>query len=741
MLKPKNAVVNLPIYAAPPEGRMGSLRLDFNENTQGASPKVLAALRAVTAAECGCYPEYDELKKALARYLGLDTAMVLPTNGSDEAIKIVFETFVSKNDKVILLTPTFSMYEVYATLAEANQVVIPFAECDDFAYPVEAILNAIDGETKLVVLATPNNPTGSTIAREDLIRIIEKNPNTAILIDEAYAAFANSSSTDLAAKYSNVLVTQTFSKDFGLAGLRIAYLVSQAANVHWLKRVINPYSVNRFAVVAAMAALEDQAFLKQHVEEAIMARNFFASKMAELGYKTYPSQANFLLVNFGKDAEAILDRLRKSNILVRNKSGLVRISFGSIQEAQQVLEAISAPKTALIFDMDGVLVDDSLSYLECIKKTVEQLLGQSIDNAVVKAAKAGGGCNDDYDCVAKILAENGKVVPPETIAELFDAYYETFKFQETWLIDEAILANLRTKYSLGICTGRPKRDAVDALQRFSKTHVFDIVITRDDVDKGKPDPEGLNKIRSTLNATKAIFIGDNPDDALAAERAGYAFIKATPSTPTAWLLGEINRLMNPTKREAYIERRTKETDIIANLNIDGMGQACIQTGIGFFDHMLDAFTKHGGFDLKITCQGDLHIDQHHTVEDVGIVLGEAFAKALGDKRGIARSGYFVFPMDESLAICALDLSNRPHLTCNIEVGALRIGDFDTLNLSNFFSGFVKGAQVNLHVQVPYGMDPHHKVEALFKAFGKALSMACTLDATRTGVIPSTKGLL
>ncbi len=194
-------------------------------------------------------------------------------------------------------------------------------------------------------------------------------------------------------------------------------------------------------------------------------------------------------------------------------------------------------------------------------------------------------------------------------------------------------------------------------------------------------------------------------------------------------------------RSAEMNRITKETQIDLKLKLDGKGVSKIETGIGFFDHMLELFAKHGGFDLEITAKGDLQVDQHHTVEDVGIALGEAFLKALGDKKGINRTGFFVFPMDEALSICAVDLSNRAYLEYKMKMGPRKLGEFETVNLPNFFAGFVNGARLNLHIVLKYGKDPHHKAEACFKAFGKAMRMACSLDPAMKGIIPSTKGVI
>jgi imidazoleglycerol-phosphate dehydratase len=195
------------------------------------------------------------------------------------------------------------------------------------------------------------------------------------------------------------------------------------------------------------------------------------------------------------------------------------------------------------------------------------------------------------------------------------------------------------------------------------------------------------------------------------------------------------------KRIVEISRITKETEIRLRINLDGKGISEINTGIGFFDHMLETFAKHGCFDLTLQAKGDLAVDQHHTVEDIGIVLGEAFLKALGNKKGINRTGYFVFPMDEALSICAVDLSGRAFLGYRMKVPQRKIGDFETLNLQNFFAGFVNGARLNLHLVLAYGKDPHHKIETCFKALGKAMRMACSLDPTLKGMIPSTKGAL
>jgi imidazoleglycerol-phosphate dehydratase len=194
-------------------------------------------------------------------------------------------------------------------------------------------------------------------------------------------------------------------------------------------------------------------------------------------------------------------------------------------------------------------------------------------------------------------------------------------------------------------------------------------------------------------------------------------------------------------RSATIHRKTNETDIRLKLNLDGRGKSRVTTGIRFFDHMLDLVARHGAFDLEIAAKGDLDVDQHHTVEDVGIALGEALLKALGSKRGILRAGYFLMPMDETLAAAAVDLSGRPYCVINAKISSKRIGDFQTELTEDFFQGFAQAARANVHLRVLYGRSSHHQVEAMFKAFARALRFAVSRDKRLRSILPSTKGLL
>ena len=194
-------------------------------------------------------------------------------------------------------------------------------------------------------------------------------------------------------------------------------------------------------------------------------------------------------------------------------------------------------------------------------------------------------------------------------------------------------------------------------------------------------------------------------------------------------------------RTSLVERNTAETHIEIGLTIEGRGQYTVSTGIRFFDHMLELFTRHGAFDLRLECKGDLDVDQHHTVEDVGIALGKAFDQALGDKKGILRAGYFLMPMDETLGVAAVDLSGRIAAVIKTKVKTRLVGDLQSELVNDFFEGFAQGARANVHLKVMYGRSSHHKIEALFKAFARALRVACSRDRQLGDMLPSTKGLL
>ena len=398
----------------------------------------------------------------------------------------------------------------------------------------------------MVFLTNPNNPTGVSMPLDAIRTLAGRVPQGAIVfVDEAYAEFAGTSFIPELPSFPNVIVGRTFSKAFGLAGIRIGCLVGAPETMDPIRRAVPVYSVNIAAAVAVQAALRDLDHLNGYLRQVIESKAMLYAACDRLGLSYWKSASNFVLV--------------------------------------------------------------------CAGDRTEQL---------VKGAFARG------------------VYHPRPI-------------------DRTRLRRLH-----------PHR------HRRRRTHAP--VHRRD--------------------------------------RRGPV-------------------------RRAVIDRRTTETRIALAIGLDGKGTYRVRTGIRFLDHMLELVARHGAFDLRIDATGDLDVDQHHTVEDLGIALGEAVSQALGNRRGINRAGYFVMPMDETLAVAAIDLGGRPHAVVDLAVKVVRVGDLQTELVHDFFEGFAIGARANVHVKVLYGRSSHHKIEAVFKAFARALRVACARDKRLARMLPSTKGLL
>jgi len=344
VLSPAARVRRRQPYRPPLAGRTG-LRLDFNENTVGCSPRVLAALGGLSAAALTRYPERAPVEAALARHFGLAPEQVLLTNGLDEAIQTVCHTYLDKGAELLLPVPTYAMYEVYAAATPAG--IRRIAPAPGFAFPLRRLLAAVRPATRLIAIANPNSPTGQAATRAELVRVLEAAPHAAVLVDEAYFHFHGETVLDLVGRVPNLIVARTFSKAYGLAGLRVGWLAAAAAQMTWLRRGISPYSVNAAALAAAGAVLEDEAFLHAYVTEVLAARELFEAGLRRLGLAFWPSQANFVLVNAGARHASVVNGLRARGILVRDRSsdpgcaGCARITLGTRAQARRTLAALT----------------------------------------------------------------------------------------------------------------------------------------------------------------------------------------------------------------------------------------------------------------------------------------------------------------------------------------------------------------------------------------------------------------
>lgn len=335
----------------PPLGSRDAMRLDFNENTLECSPQVLKALANIAAQDLTKYPERESVEAKVATYLGLTPAQAVLTNGVDEAIHVLCETFLDNGDELLLPVPTYTMYEVYASSTDATLRTVQADE--DFSFPYEKLLAAITPKTKLIAIANPNSPTGSIVSREQILEIAARAPQAIVLVDEAYFHFYGETVADLIGKVPNLMLARTFSKAYGLAGLRIGLLAGSEEVMRWIRRVLSPYSVNSLALACLPAALQDEAYLNWYVDQVSIARTEFKAALRETGLRFWPTQANFVLVFIGEKHRQFTEEMRKRGILVRDRSadpgcdGCVRITIGTRQQMQTAREALSESLTAI----------------------------------------------------------------------------------------------------------------------------------------------------------------------------------------------------------------------------------------------------------------------------------------------------------------------------------------------------------------------------------------------------------
>ncbi len=515
-------------------------------------------------------PHQKELKARLAAIKGIPAESIFLGNGSDEAIDLVYRVFCEPGkSSAVSIAPSYGMYEVAAGMNDVEFRKVQLGE--DFSLPVAEMLSATDGSTRLMFICSPNNPTGNSFPKERIVELL-RTFNGIVVLDEAYIDFSEQASlASLVNEYPNLVVLQTLSKAWGMAGLRIGIAVADPAVIALMSKVKYPYNINVLAQRMALTKLDPAA--KEAAVAEIIGQRFRLVKALSacpLVRKIYPSDANFLLVRFDNPGE-VYDRLLAEKVIVRDRSrvkgceGCLRITVGTPVENDRLLRALGL----------------------CGGKAVQSAAGQ---------ASAGQSLADRAPAGTEILGE----------------------------------------------------------------------------------------------------------------------------------------------RHVRIFRKTKETGVLVDLDLDGPSKSQISTGLKFFDHMLEQIPNHGGVALRVEAEGDLQVDEHHTVEDVGIVLGEAVCKALGSKVGIARYG-FVLPMDDCDAAVLMDFGGRTDFRWKVSFTREMVGDVPTEMFSHFFQSVCTAAKCNLHVWAE-GENDHHKAEAVFKAFARALRMAVARTAFPYE-LPSSKGIL
>ena len=329
----------------PPLGNRDALRLDFNENTFACSPRVRETLAGISAGSLTRYPEREPVEAAVAAHLGIKAQQLALTNGVDEAIHVLFETFLEADDELLLPVPTYTMYEVYASATDARVVTVQAA--DDLQFPFQRLLAAVTSRTKIIAVANPNSPSGAIATREQLLELARRAPQAILLVDEAYHHFHGETLIDLIGTIPNLFVARTFSKAYGLAGLRIGLLAGSVDLMRWIRRVLSPYSVNSIALACLPPALEDGAYLNWYVNEVLAGREQFEAALDQAEIRHWPSRANFVLADIGVQHREFVRMMRTAGVLVRDRSsdpgcdGKVRVTIGTREQMRTAIAALN----------------------------------------------------------------------------------------------------------------------------------------------------------------------------------------------------------------------------------------------------------------------------------------------------------------------------------------------------------------------------------------------------------------
>jgi histidinol-phosphate aminotransferase len=508
------------------------IRMDANENPYGCAPAVLKTVQNLSAADISVYPDTTKLTEKIAKYLEVNRKNIAVSNGSDDLIRNIIDITVKPGSKVILPIPTFSMNTVFLNMKGSNAFEIVTAPKESF--PVEEIIKtAKSKKASLIMIVNPTVPYGQLITKSKIEKILKALPDSTVLVDEAYGEFSDSTLIDLTDKYPNLIVTRTFSKAFGLAGVRIGYSVSSPQLAEKLKNSLSPYSASTPAIKLAEIALENTKWMKERVKKILQSRESLFSKLKELGLDPIPSKANYITI-FSPIADKICEYLKSEKILVRyfDRSGglpqkALRISIGTEKENRMIIKKLKLflKPQAVIFDMDGVLVDVSGSYIETIKRTVKKLSGIGTTDKEIEELRSKGGFNNDWILTHELLKRRSISKSYAEVVRVFQEIYlgkdsPGLIEKETLLIKESLLKKLSKKYPLALFTGRPQLEAEFVLNRFNIGKYFSSVVTMNDVKKQKPEPQGALITLKNLGVVSAIYFGDTVDDMLCAKNSG-----------------------------------------------------------------------------------------------------------------------------------------------------------------------------------------------------------------------------
>lgn len=503
------------------------MKLDGNEG-QLLAPNLMDALNTFDASLLRRYPSTRDLESQIAKRFNVAPAQVLVTAGADDGLLRMCRAYLSPTRNLVLPVPTFEMIERFAQWCFAHIRPVTW---EGGAYPVDEVVEKVTASTGLVAVVSPNNPTGSVISADALRELSARTPDCMLMVDCAYAEFADDDITQTALSLPNAVVFRTLSKALGLAGLRVGFAIGPAEVIGTLRAAGMPYPVSAPSIALASEGLKNRMQSAPYIERVKYERNALTQQLNELGFNALSSQGNFV---FARVDNALWwrDALAGLGIGVRawpntpNLNDAIRITCpGDETEFEQLTQAVKtiAHPEAILFDIDGVLADVSTSYRSCIIQTAERF-GRIITNEDIEGCKGAGNANNDWIVTQRLLAQRGVERSLDDIKTVFEDLYWGTSTRDGLFLTESFIGNrdrlvaLSKRFLLGAVTGRPRRDALEFLERFNILNVFSAVVTMED-GPAKPDPQPVERALNTMGQSRAWMLGDTRDDVEAARSA------------------------------------------------------------------------------------------------------------------------------------------------------------------------------------------------------------------------------
>lgn len=528
-MKPRKEVEKIVHEKESETSRILKIRLDLNENSVGCPPSVLEMLQKLSSIDSehiSCYPEYGLLEEKIGEYLHVDAENILLTNGARGAIQCIIDTYIEIGDTVVIPSPASPLLDMLVALRGGIIEYVSYNK--DFSFPLPELMHAVRDNPKMVITQSPHNLVGTSLETNDLVTLLN-NKDTIVLLDETYSDFAGITNVNLIADFPNLFVVRSFSKSYGLAGLRLGYVVSHSENIENMEKVRLPFSVNSIADMAGYTTLDGE-YLTEVVEKNRQEKEFLYNRLQDMGVEVCTTDANFVLADFKKECNEIWQALYDEDVLVKNLNeypllrGYLRITVGSRSDNEILIEVLREilPPEAILFSIGGVLVDDRESYMLAATKSAESFSSTCVD------------LEDGWEITGRIVKFSKVEVSQEEVMKKFQSLlmgdnFDGFIKSEKLIFDTENLEELRKDYKLGIVTNRSKEVALYTLKRFNMEQYFDTVITREDVQgKYKPDPHGVKLALQNLQVNRAVFIGNTYVDMLTAKSAGIVPIAVIP---------------------------------------------------------------------------------------------------------------------------------------------------------------------------------------------------------------------